>query len=157
MKRKSLWILVLVVLSLSATSALADGGIKYVYVDGVGDVPMYDDGRINAADMNAPVGIYVQKDTVLVLDEFGQQVWVDGMVTYEDRFSRYEFWGLMPGSDAAEKVMEVTYGEIMAAMESGLQFAKSAHGYTVHFDPASSAFSLIAPAYDYTFWWELAL
>ncbi len=136
MKRKSLWILVLVVLSLSATSALADGGIKYVYVDG---------------------GIYVQKDTVLVLDEFGQQVWVDGMVTYEDRFSRYEFWGLMPGSDAAEKVMEVTYGEIMAAMESGLQFAKSAHGYTVHFDPASSAFSLIAPAYDYTFWWELAL
>ncbi len=157
MLQKIVVVMTLAGMILGATVALADGGVKEVYVEDVGLVPVFDDGRLNAFDINAPAAIFAQREPRPVLDENGQQVWDGETPVYEDHLVRIEVWGYLPGTDTIGKVLEVTPADLSASLTSGKAYTISAYGYTLTFYPAASQFVLSAPAYGYSYAWQMGI
>lgn len=154
MSRKLLLVLVTLVMAFSATTAFAGGNTGQEYIEDVGLVPVFTDGRINKFDIMAPVAIFVKSAHVFELDENGDQIWdANGDPLYQDVLNRLEFWGIVPGSDSVDKVLEVMCSDVRASIASGEVLTKSANGYNFHFNPATETFTLTAPGWGYAFSW----
>lgn len=157
MFRKLVLALVVLALGLGATTVLAGGKFIHVYIEDVGEVPMYADGRINAFDIDSPVGIFCIKESYQLLDEYGELVWKDDVLQYGSRLNRIEFWGFIPGTDRVEKVLEIAGVDVEAWAAGTAVVTREAYGYTLAFDPVYRVFTLTVPAYNYMFSWEYSL
>lgn len=157
MLRKVVLVLVLFTALGYATIALADGGLKHVVVEDIGLLPAFNDGRLNAFDIDAPAAVFALREPSPMLDENGQQVWNQDMLVYEDHLVRIEVWGYLPGTESIDKVIEITAENLTAAVTSNSTYTSSENGYILTFDPASNLFVLSVPGYNYTYSWIMAV
>jgi hypothetical protein len=146
MTKKWLSVLVAVclVLSVSASAFAQDDGVTSVYVEDVGWLPAFTDGRLNAFDQAAPVVIYYTNETILNDDGEYQEV-VNGI----------ELWAVDPETSSSKLVMSASLDEIAQLLDGSVDAVESS-GYSLGYE--DGWFSVTAPADStgsaYSFSWE---
>ncbi len=106
MLRKGL--VVLVVLLAVTTPVLAQGGGKITHeynedLDAM--LPLFDDGRLNAYDIDAPIAVFYDTDSRPRLEANGNWVWKDNMIVYDEFVVSLDLYARLSGSDSFQKIM----------------------------------------------------
>lgn len=147
MKKVVLAVLVFV-LAFGATAVYAgdDSGkdIIEVEVDGVGLVPMYADGRLNAFDISAPVTLYYSYTKTTILDENGYSKQVDTI-------GSIQVWGIS-SLGTGFKVLDVPMSDIKAKTSAGGQASYQGGGATLTCDANNWCWVTYG---SYTYSWKL--
>jgi hypothetical protein len=129
-------------LSVSASAFAQDGGMITTYVEDVGELPTFADGRINAFDLAAPVVVYYTHETHL--NEDGE---------YYDAVDGIELWAV--GEDSTSQVVYASLDEIEDLIAGTVESINGA-GYSLTYN--DGWFSVSAPAdhegKTYNFSWE---
>ena len=123
-------------------------------------VPLFQDGRLNNADLAAPVVIYYTWEKRPVIDEFGNQVWGDkGGLYFEDIVTGIDVLSIAPETGFVDRALHLNMTEIayMVEMEGGKDclLAENA-GVSLHYSE-SGWFWVAAPDREgklYTFQWD---
>jgi hypothetical protein len=149
-------------LLLSVSTAVAqDDGIRIVTDEDTDiPVPIFTDGRLNAADMGAPVVIYYTWEKKPVFDEFGRQVWGDqGGLFFEDVVTGIDVLSVNLDTGFVEGALHVGLNDIQTMVDDagGVDCCLAEKGpISLHYSP-SGWFWVQAPEREgktYTFQWE---
>lgn len=158
MLRKSLFVLaVMAMLLVSASAVLAQGGGKIIHFydeDADTMLPLFDDGRVNAFDIDAPIAIFYEREAVLKLDENGDWTWDQDMIVYEDRLVSLDLWARLPGYETFQKIECCPIDQLIATVDAATQdmILMQKHGYTLGYS-VSGYFWVTGPD-GYYFYWE---
>ena len=169
MRRNWLRILLVLVVAavmvFAASSVAAQGDDKefvWVETDDVGFLMRYNDGRINAFDVHAPVAIYYTTSSTPVLDANGNIRWgSDGLPMYKDVITGVEMWEAHTDGTVSYvgyvPIADIEAG-LTAAVDAEVQIA-TVGAYTLNASPSGWLW-LAGPAGGcgwqcYTFQWEL--
>ena len=123
-------------------------------------VPMFQDGRLNAADIAAPVVIYYKTESVPVLDEFGNQMWGDeGGLYFEDVITGIQVLTMNLETGVIDGALEVNLDELKDTVTAagGKDCCVGEKGAVSLHRSESGWFWVQAPDRDgktYTFQWE---
>ena len=167
MSRVTLTLFVILALFLSVGTAVAQvdenrhDDIHTVTDEDTGiPVPMFMDGRLNAADLAAPVVIYYTWEKQPVLDEFGNQVWGDqGGLFFRDIVTGIDVLSINQDTGFVSSALHVGVDDIKAMVEnaSGVDCCVAENGpISLHYSQ-SGWFWVEAPEREgklYTFQWE---
>ena len=154
--------LVILALFLSiGTVAAQDDGIRII-TDEETDipVPIFTDGRLNAADIGAPVVIYYNWEKRPVLDENGRQVWGKyGDLFYEDVVTGIDVLSINLETGLVQGALHVSADEISQMVEEAgsVDCCLAENGpISLHYSQ-SGRFWVEAPEREgktYTFQWQ---
>ena len=157
MLRKSLLLLAIMALLLtSASVVLAQGGKLIDIYDEDADVwlPKFDDGRVNALDIDAPVAIFYDREAVVKLDENGDWVWDQDMIVFEDVVVSLELWARLPGHETFQLISCCPIDELNATVNAATEdlILMQRDGYT--FGYSVSGYFWVTGPDGYYFYWE---
>lgn len=158
MLRKGLVVLVIMgLLLVGATTVLAQGGGKITHeynedVDAM--LPLFDDGRLNAYDIDAPIAIFYDTDSTPRLEANGNWVWKDNMIVYDEFVVSLDIYARLPGSASFQKVMCCPIEELNAQVDAATQdlILMEREGYRLGYS-VSGYFWVSAPN-GYFFAWQ---
>lgn len=158
MLRKSLLVLgVLALLLLGASAVLAQGGGKIMHVydeDAERVLPLFDDGRVNAFDIDAPIAIFYVREAVVKLDENGDWEWNDDMIVYEDVIQSLDLWAKLPNHETFQQIMCCPIEELNATVNAATQdtVLLNRDGYTLGY--STTGYFWVTGPNGYYFVWE---
>jgi hypothetical protein len=157
MLRKSLLAMLTVIMVFTGASVVLAGGGQVVRVwdeDADAYLPMFNDGRLNAFDIDAPVAVFYHKEPVVQMDPNGGWKWKNGQMVYLDVIQSLDIYARLPGSANFQLVsccpMEQLNATVNAATEDTILWQKD--GYTLGYS-VSGWFWISAPN-GYYFAWE---
>ena len=123
-------------------------------------VPMFQDGRLNGADIAAPVVIFYKTEPVPVLDENGNQMWGEhGGLYFQDKITGIQVLTMNLQTGVIDGALEVSLDELknMVGAAGGKDCCVGEKGaVSLHYSD-SGWFWVQAPDRDgktYTFQWE---
>lgn len=93
-------------------------GLRLIMLDD--DTPsfaMFEDGRLNATDIGAPIVIFYKYEPVRVLDADGNPKWDDGKPVWADQFAAIEVLSIEE-TGAATLALRATLDDIRAAVDA---------------------------------------
>ncbi|GAB4574329.1 MAG: hypothetical protein Kow0077_20340 [Anaerolineae bacterium] len=157
MFRKTVAVLVVITVLLAAASVVLAGGgdIMYAYdEDSEQWLPLFDDGRLNAFDIDAPLAVYYVREARVQFEENGDWVWENGEMVYEDVIVSFEIWAKLPGFETFQQIVCCPIEELNAMVNSATEdiVLMESHGYTLGYS-VSGYFWVSAPD-GYSFVWE---
>lgn len=127
-----------------------------VETEDYGNISLFTDGRVNNADLAAPVVIYYTSETVPVLDERGEYVWGKDGIFYQDIYTGIELLEVQ-ADGGSDLVLYASADDIRAAQSADLNQITGENGYSLNFDE-SGWFWVAGPANSegktYTFSWD---
>lgn len=141
---------------IGVTSTAAQGETITIDSEEYGSIALFTDGRVNNADIDAPVIIYYTSETVPVRDEQGEFVWGKDGIFYQNIYTGIELL-TVKADGAAELVLYASADDIRTAQAADLSQIVGAYGYSLNFGE-NGWFWVSGPANSegkvYTFSWD---